>query len=714
LSRIPLFRTDRFVSRARLGTLAVALLAAGLTGAWRARQATVRGIVVRAGTETPIPGALVSIVDEAGRVLGLGVTGGDGRFQLEADTRGPFSLRIEAIGLRSVEAGPWLEPPAGDRRFEVPAAPIRLASLPDAPDAGLCRLRPGPGTAAGQALTEVRKALEIEAWARSVNHFTYDVFQYERRVGAGDRVESERGRRIADVVGAPSRSRPPAELAEQGYARTAGRGDVLFAPDVDVLLSPEFAADHCYRVIGEGAGSAALVGLAFSPARSPDNVDVEGVFWLNARTAELRSLEFGYTGLEEPDATRRATGGIDFVHLPGGLWAVARSWVRTPAPGGDDEYREEGIEVVRVTPPDGDSHAVIARAGLVGTVRDRAGGEAYEGATVELLGTPYNAVTNVDGRFFIPGLPPGRYRLSFRVPGLEQRPEPRDVWLGPNQTTLVDLDLTAPRRGESEPVSAPTAADSIRFYLRSLGIATTQRVDSLIYDALTAKEEGRLLGRVVDQSTGRPIAGALLSLPGVERTALTESDGSFLLGDVPAGRYIMDSQMLGYSERRDTVEVLAGLVIEAQVALATQAIELAPISVTVRSRWLDQNGFYSRRTDGMAGHFFTREDILDKGLTQFTELFRDVPGVSVIHAQTGMTSIRFRRLHRMTADAVEAVRGCEPGVYYDGIPMNTSIDRLDMIALPFVEGVEVYVGAATPIQFQHPCGVILVWTHRPR
>ena len=172
--------------------------------------------------------------------------------------------------------------------------------------------------------------------------------------------------------------------------------------------------------------------------------------------------------------------------------------------------------------------------------------------------------------------------------------------------------------------------------------------------------------------------------------------------------------MLGYSERLDTLDVPPGVIIEASVAMATEAIALEPITVTVLSRWLDQQGFYDRRTGGFAGHFFTREDIEKEGLTKFTDLFRDVPGVSVVHAQPGMTSIRFRRLHRMTATEAESVRGCEPAVYYDGIPMNVSIDRLDMIAVPFVEGVEIYVGAATPIAYQHPCGVILVWTRRPR
>lgn len=715
LSPLPRPRHPLLLSRRRVRAFVALLVAAGLTGARPGRPDVVNGTVVRDGTNQPLAGALVTAMDGAGTPLGRTVTGPDGAFSIDVASVGvAVSFQVDAIGLRPWRTGPLAERPGG-HRLVMPDRPIRLAGLPDAPGAEACVVRPGAETAAGITWAEVRKALQVEAWARSANRFLYDVFQYERRLSSGERIETERSRRLDGMTGSPARSRPAAELAEQGYARTTTRGEVLYAPDVDALLSDEFAAGHCFRVVREGQGSGALVGLAFAPPAGREAVDIEGVFWLNPATGQLISLEFGYTGLEDAGSVRLAGGGLSFARLPDGLWTVARSWVRTPVPGGSDQFREEGVEVLRVVDADGADYPVIGRAGLVGTVRVRPGGPSAEGANVELLGTDYTAVANADGRFFIPELPPGRYRIAFSLTaGAAGRGAPRDVWLAPGQTTLVDLEPGPPTGRPIVAAQAPSAADSIRFYLRSLGIVTTQRVDSLIHAALEAKEEGRLLGRVVDQSTGRPIPGAFLSIPANERTAVTEADGTFTLGDMPAGRYVMTSRMLGYGERSDTIEVREGLVIEATVALATRAIELAPISVTVRSRWLDQHGFYERRTAGLAGHFFTREDIQKKTLTEFTDLLRDVPGVSLVHAQVGMTSIRFRRLHRVTATETEAVRGCEPGVYYDGIPMNSSIDRLDMIAVPFVEGVEVYVGAATPIEYQHPCGVILVWTRRPR
>jgi hypothetical protein len=148
--------------------------------------------------------------------------------------------------------------------------------------------------------------------------------------------------------------------------------------------------------------------------------------------------------------------------------------------------------------------------------------------------------------------------------------------------------------------------------------------------------------------------------------------------------------------------------------MTTRPIALDPISVTVRSRWLDSNGFYERRESGLAGHFFNRAAIDRRAPNQFTELLRDLPGVSMVSDEVGKLQVRFRRVTTMTGSFSDLSRGCEPGVYYDGVPMNLGFDRLHEIPLPFIDGVEVYVGAATPIQFKHPCGVILIWTRRPK
>jgi hypothetical protein len=582
----------------------------------------------------------------------------------------------------------------------------------------------GQSCAAGESLSdganllwrEVRKAIAVESWARSHGVFGYDVFQYERQLQDGDRIESERGRHLRDLKAHPARSRPAAELRSQGFARTTPRGEILYAPDGDVLLSPEFGAGYCFRIQRERSGER-RIGLVFEPSSGGDKVDIRGIIWVDHGTAELRSLEFTYTGLSRAAASPPG-GGLEFKRLQDGLWIVSRWWVRTPLPrDAGVGHREEGIEVVRVSYMDGSAEDVIGRANLLGLVRDTQQ-IPVEGARVRLLGTDYEATTNADGRFLIPDLPTGRYRLGVARPG-----EPdllntvQDVWLSGSQSTDIELRMAQATEMRSE-TPAFTAADSVRWALRAVGLRTTSRVDSLIHASLAGQDDepGRLVGRIVDRGTGRGIQGADITLLGTTHTAISSPDGRFVVGDLPPGQYMLQSRMLGYETRRDSLTIPPGLVIDAEVSLATSPIELQPIAVNVHSRWLDSNGFFERRQSGLAGTFLTRREIERKKPAVFTDLLRDIPGLSMQTDEVGKMAVRFRRVTTIFGPeaAEEGLRGCTPGVFYDGVPLNTGFDRLHNIPIPFVDGVEVYVGAATPIEYKHPCGVILIWTRRPR
>jgi Carboxypeptidase regulatory-like domain/CarboxypepD_reg-like domain/TonB-dependent Receptor Plug Domain len=697
-------------ARTACGTAALCLLIGGWSiparsgvagwngGPGRDRGSAVDGIVVLDGTDAPVAGSLVTLLSSEGRALSRTVTDAAGRFHL-ADNGSVVS--IEVIGRPPIRAE---VPTAGEMRIEVPSSRISLPSGATAE----CVSEPDAGQPQAVVWSEVRKALQVESWARTHHVYAYDVFQYERGLSERNRIESERGRRMENVPENPSRTRPPDELNADGYARKTPRGDVLYAPDADVLLSDGFARTHCFRVQSVRNGR---IGLGFEPTGARDRVDIAGVMWVDERTAELRAIDFHYTGLggTGPDGPG---GTVEFDRLPDGLWSLAKWSVRTPAPRtSPTRFREEGVEVVRVVRLDGTTLSVRPRAHLIGIVRNPAGG-TVEGADIRLEGTNYIATTNADGRFYIPELPPGRFLLTVATGG-NSPAAGQDVLLAGNQRTQVSVDLGAVKPIRAEAPAGFSASDSLLLFLESAGLTRTQRVDSLITDALTSSESGRLVGRVFDRSSGRGIAGADVQLLGTGKHAITESDGRFFLGDVRAGTYVIHTEMLGYAARSDSVGVPSGLVIDAAVAMNTRPVELEPITVTVVSRWLDSNGFFERRRAGLAGHFFTRSDIEKKQPAQFTDLLRDLPGVLIMTEEVGKTMVRFRRVTTLARSAEED-RGCQPGVYYDGIPLNVGFDLLHNIPIPFIDGVEVYVGSATPIEYKNPCGVILIWTRRPR
>src|SRR6185437_77026 len=127
------------------------------------------------------------------------------------------------------------------------------------------------------------------------------------------------------------RSLPAAELDTGGYVVEAQGGARFFAPDADALLSDEFVRDHCFRLAAPPAGSPGLVGIAFQPTRDRrEERDIRGTLWVDRATAELRSLEFAYTGLSDAAESAGAGGRVDFLRLDDGNWLVSRWNVRMP------------------------------------------------------------------------------------------------------------------------------------------------------------------------------------------------------------------------------------------------------------------------------------------------------------------------------------------------------------------------------------------------
>lgn len=93
---------------------------------------------------------------------------------------------------------------------------------------------------------------------------------------------------------------------------------------------------------------------------------------------------------------------------------------------------------------------------------------------------------------------------------------------------------------------------------------------------------GRITGRVIDESTGSPLALAQVYLPGTGIGALTDLDGRYDLRNVPAGGHELVVELLGFARKTVTgVQVARGEVTQVDVALPPEAIALEELTVTV-------------------------------------------------------------------------------------------------------------------------------------
>ena len=92
---------------------------------------------------------------------------------------------------------------------------------------------------------------------------------------------------------------------------------------------------------------------------------------------------------------------------------------------------------------------------------------------------------------------------------------------------------------------------------------------------------GRIVGKVIDGSTGQAISTAQVVIPSTGQMVLSDLEGRYFLDNVPAGIHEVRASVLGYGPKSVTdVRVLAGESTPLDIGLAQTAIEIETITVT--------------------------------------------------------------------------------------------------------------------------------------
>lgn len=212
----------------------------------------------------------------------------------------------------------------------------------------------------------------------------------------------------------------------------------------------------------------------------------------------------------------------------------------------------------------------------------------------------------------------------------------------------------------------------------------------------------RFTGVVTDPSR-EPIPDAeviVLTPASAGRSTATDTRGRFNLGEFTAGPLSLRVRRLGYEARVVDVQVgLGGQNTSIEIALMIIPAELANVFVSGAPGRL--NEFFERRQKrGAFGRFLDHEEIRRKGPTHASDLFRNVPGVSVKTNPSGGNAIR--------------IRNCQPMVLIDaqrspGAELDEVISPGDIAAIEFYPS-----SAGVPAQYlergNRLCGLILVWT----
>ena len=322
-----------------------------------------------------------------------------------------------------------------------------------------------------------------------------------------------------------------------------------------------------------------------------------------------------------------------------------------------------------VCPPPDNLRAMEQSVGLAGDGFPRSGRVAdaqtwapLSGAIVELPELGIRMISDDSGRVDLGRLPTGRYRLIAERVGYHRILE-AELPVPWNEDFLILLDR--------DPSYDPLAQGRIVGQVR---------------------EEGRRNRGVSD------VEVTVLS-PGRAGT-VTDGRGRFDLTDVEPGLVEVRFTRLGYAPRTTTLIVQPGGTVEINASMSTQPIELEPIEVTVRTVYLERNGFYRRSR--LWGKQFTRTDLDEINPTYLSDIFWRVPGVRV--ERRGFDAVPVSG--RVTSMSLGS---CVLQVYVDGVrSLDADVDRF---APEWISAMEVFHGISTPIQYgANSCGAVLIWT----
>ena len=221
-------------------------------------------------------------------------------------------------------------------------------------------------------------------------------------------------------------------------------------------------------------------------------------------------------------------------------------------------------------------------------------------------------------------------------------------------------------------------------------------------------QAGALTGVVRDSTRGIGIAAADLRIEGTAFRAITDEQGHFRFAEGTATAATLLVRRLGFAPRSVAVSAAASLA-PLEVTLAASAQQLAAVNVRAeRLRYTGRlAGYYERLERRSIGQFITRGDLERERPSQITDMIQRTPGVNLLRGRPGALLVRMRG------------RDCSPLVWLDGAALSMGDVDLDAFSPQSLEGVEMYLGAASaPQRYQgargkNECGTILLWSRGP-
>lgn len=218
-----------------------------------------------------------------------------------------------------------------------------------------------------------------------------------------------------------------------------------------------------------------------------------------------------------------------------------------------------------------------------------------------------------------------------------------------------------------------------------------------------------LVGRVIGMDL-QPIAGAVISIDGVDSAAVTDSAGRFTMSQVPPGSRMLSAEAGGYVSGTQQVDVLFADTPEVVVPLASglSIAGLEGFAVTERRVIRrDREEFELRRREGLATYVDTIQ-IREAG--SLRAALEAVPGLEITTPSGETDEAKFAVYGRGRSLGVNS---CQATMLLDGFP--ATLEELHSVAVNQLAAVEIYRSVAyAPDRYaafaESECVLLLFWT----
>jgi hypothetical protein len=260
-----------------------------------------------------------------------------------------------------------------------------------------------------------------------------------------------------------------------------------------------------------------------------------------------------------------------------------------------------------------------------------------------------------------------------------------------------------------------------------------------------AQDRVVLAGRVVADTTRRPLVDVDVMIPDLGIGTTSSKTGEFRLSKVPAGKHVVRFRKIGYA-MLDTTLSFTGH--DSVVVTMARITELDSVQVLGDMHDPGMDDFETHRKMGI-GHFWTRADVAKFDNLKTADMLSQTSGLGVSRGTGGQGWIQGKGRNasiRGTGSGIPSQEdaiagagiGCYATVYLDNMRMYSpgrssgqvkrergivydegAVPLFDVNSIPpsSIEAVEYYAGAAQiPSKYMGlntQCGVLVIHTRRP-